>query len=144
MPLHLIHIIREFTDTGSSQSRVTQSLCSLSLKNSIAVAWEPNADIIETEECVVIRIEIAGIAKTDLTVKLGNGTLTIFGTRKEKKVSDKFYYHQLEVPYGPFLKEILIPEYLAHNDINAHLEEGILEIIISKKTQGIEIPLKSD
>jgi HSP20 family molecular chaperone IbpA len=141
MPFQSIHIIREFTDTGSDPSRSSHSLCSMNLKKTSVITWEPNADIFETEENVVIRIEMAGVLKGDLTVKLKNGVLCVAGIRKEQKLSQKFYYHQLEISYGPFLKEILLPESLEHNDVAAQLRDGILEITISKKNQVIEIPI---
>jgi HSP20 family molecular chaperone IbpA len=141
MPFHSIHIIREFTDTGSDPSRSSRSLCSSSLKKTTVITWEPNADIFETDESVIIRIELAGVSKSNLTVKLQNGKLCIVGIRKEKKLNKKFFYHQLEISYGPFLKEILLPESLEHNDVVAHLQEGILEISISKNNQVIEIPI---
>ena len=144
MPLHLIHVMREFTDTGSDPGRSPCSLSSSSLKKAAVATWEPNADIIESDESVVIRIEVAGVTKNDLTVKLMNGKLCLVGVRRENRVDKKSYYHQLEISYGTFVKEIVLPESLEHNDITAYLEEGILFINISKKNQVIEIPIHQE
>ena len=141
MPFHSIQIIREFTDACADPSRSARSLSSSILKKATVVTWEPNADIFETDENVIIRLEVAGVSKSDLTVKVMNGKLCVVGMRKEEKLGRKFYYHQLEISYGPFLKEILLPESLEHNDIAANLRDGILEIMISKNNQGVEIPI---
>ncbi len=141
MPMHIIRIVRELSDSGpSSQGTNAHIFCEDTSQTSLAT-WEPNTDICESEDQVVIRIELAGVAREDISIKLKNGKLVISGVRRENRPEEQIYFHRLEIHYGQFLKVISIPESIEHNDIEAHFQEGILEVIISKKSQVIEIPI---
>ena len=141
MSMHVIRIVRELSDSGpSSPGTNAQIFCEDTSQINLAT-WEPNTDICESEDQVFIRIELAGVARDDISAKLKNGKLLISGVRRENRPQKQIYFHQLEIHYGQFLKIISIPESIEHNDIEAHFQEGILEITISKKSHVIEIPI---
>ncbi|NOY59625.1 MAG: Hsp20/alpha crystallin family protein [Calditrichaeota bacterium] len=140
MPMHVIRIVRELSDSGSSSGTNAHIFCEETSQTNLAT-WEPNTDIFESEDQVIIRMELAGIARKDISVKLKNGKLLISGIRRENRPQKQVYFHRLDIHYGRFLKIISIPESIEHNDIEAHFQEGILEITISKTSQVIEIPI---
>ncbi len=141
MPMHVIRIVRELSDSGpSSPGTKTHIFCEDTSQTNLAT-WEPNTDICESEDHVVIRLELAGVARDDISAKLKNGKLLISGVRRENRPQEQIYFHRLEIHYGKFLQVISIPESLEHNDIEAHFQEGILEVVISKKSQAVEIPI---
>ena len=140
MPMHVIRIVRELSDSGSSSGTNAHTFCEETSQTNLAT-WEPNTDIFESEDQIIIRIELAGIAREDISIKLKNGKLFISGVRRENRPQKQIYFHRLEIHYGQFLKTISIPESIEHNDIEAHFQEGILEITFSKKNQVIEIPI---
>jgi HSP20 family protein len=140
--IHIIRVIRELTDTGPSSSiQKEQVLCS-DAHSSHTARWKPNTDIFEEDEKVVIRIELAGVKREDISILLKDGNLTITGQRCEKRRDSKAVYHQLEMNYGDFKRVVSIPESLEHNNIEAIFRDGILYINISKKSDIIEIPIK--
>ncbi|MBN2001183.1 Hsp20/alpha crystallin family protein [candidate division KSB1 bacterium] len=116
----------------------------MSEKELDAAVWEPNTDIIETEDEVVLKLELAGIAPEALCIRMENGRIIISGFRKENRPLKDHKYHQLEMSYGQFLKVIPLPDEMEHNDTTAVLKNGILEINISKKSEIIEIPINFD
>ena len=140
MPLHLIRVIREHTDTVTQTTDSLRTHFCSGMKLPDKAFWEPETDIFETEDEVVIKLALAGIKKEDLCVKIKNGNLKISGLRREDRPSSQLYFHQLEISYGPFEKDISIPSSIEHNEIKAHLGEGVLIINISKKNETIEIP----
>ncbi len=142
MPLQIIHVVRELTDTGTPQRSGQRAFYYTG--DSPSSSWTPNTDILETEDRVLIHVELAGVNREDLDVRLSNGMLTISGTRQDRRPSESVYFHQLEVHYGTFRKDIPIPEGLIHNEIEALVENGILEINISKKSNVIEVPINID
>lgn len=102
-------------------------------------AWRPPTDLYETEELVVIRIEIAGIKEKDFTITLRNRRLVISGIRSD--VSERRAYHQMEIPFGEFAVEIEIPFPIHHEQILSNYQDGFLRIILPKthpnqRTQG--------
>jgi HSP20 family protein len=144
MSLEFIRIIRELTDTGSLPHVSSQTFCFSESEVSDLALWEPNTDIFESEEEVFIRIELAGVKREDLSVRLKSGKLCVLGIRKENRPDKQLHFHQLELNYGPFEKVILIPSDIEHNDISAHLVDGLLEIVISKTSRVIEIPIAEE
>lgn len=144
MPLQVIHVIRELTDKCAPKGSRKISFVFENFDQTGGPTWEPPTDIFETEEHVYIRLEIAGVNRKDVCIKIKNSKLFISGWREPALPQQQIYYHQMEINGGNFIKMISLPEALEHNEISAHLHEGLLEIKISKKGQVIEIPILSD
>jgi HSP20 family protein len=103
--------------------------------------WEPNTDIFETEQEVIIRLELASVSRDDISIIVKNGKLHITGMRQRWPIDDTVYFHQMEIHCGEFGKVITLPESLEHNEIVAALQDGILDIRISKQSNAVEIPV---
>jgi len=143
MALHVIRVVRELTDQGSRSARQPRNFYCAEADAQCST-WEPNTDIFECKDHVIIRIELSGVPRELISINLKNGHLVIKGVRPESRPDQPVYYHQLEIHYGPFVKVVSIPEDLEHNEISAALNEGLLEIKISKSSQIIEIPVSMD
>jgi HSP20 family protein len=141
MALQIIHVIRERSDQGSRLDRQARCFYCSGDADVSSAQWEPNTDIIECEDYVLIRLEVPGIQREDIAIHLKNGRLEIRGVRRENRPEDPVHYHQMEIAKGPFLKVIAIPEDIEHNDISAVLAEGVLDVKISKNNTVIEIPV---
>jgi len=105
--------------------------------------WLPRADLYETENDLVVRVEVAGVQKESLNVSLSSDRriLTIRGTRSEQFIDErtKIRYHQLEVYFGPFERDVLLPTDLNvdADQVSATYREGFLVVTLPKtaKTQ---------
>lgn len=137
---HIINVFRELADMAYRQDNMTHKNCFGAIKQNYT-AWEPNTDIIESETEVLIRLELAGVEKDDISVKVKEGKLFITGIRKNIKPEHEVYFHQMEIHCGEFCKVIVLPENLEHNDMSARFLEGLLEIKISKNSEIVEIPI---
>jgi HSP20 family protein len=141
MPVHIIRIHRERSDMGSRPESSTTSFFYKDVGDLCAGTWEPNTDIFETEEEVIIRAEMAGIGKEDVSLTIKQGKLLISGIRRTLQSAEKMHFHQIEIKCGTFIKVIPLPHNLEHNDITANLQEGILDIRISKREEAVEVPI---
>src|SRR5271157_3174713 len=57
-------------------------------------AWVPAVDIFETDNNMVLKVELAGVDANDVEVLLENNTLYLKGQRKgEREVKEQKYYH---------------------------------------------------
>ena len=81
------------------------------------------------------------MSRDNISIRVKDGKLHIRGVRQGIQSSDQIYFHQMEIHCGEFSKTIVLPESLEHNEIAATLQEGILEIKISKQSTPIEIPI---
>ena len=104
--------------------------------------WRPPTDVYETEESLVVKAEIAGMAEEDLSVSLSNRTLSIQGVRRDPAY--KLSYQQLEIPYGHFSTEVFLPYAVDRQEIRATYENGFLTIVLPKvKPHHVSIEDKS-
>lgn len=90
-------------------------------------AWSPATDILARGADLVIRCELPGVATSDVDVCLSSGVLTIEGYRPPE--TDEHFYVR-ERYSGRFRREISLPEGVREDDIEAGLEEGVLEVIV--------------
>jgi HSP20 family protein len=95
--------------------------------------WRPPIDVFETENQVVILVEIAGMKKKDLNVTLTDNVLVIRGDRQEKTLAHKTFYRNMEINYGMFERNIYLPESIDPDSVRAEYQDGYLEIRLDKK-----------
>ncbi len=93
--------------------------------------WQPPTDIYETEDKIIILMEIAGIKEDDLTVLLHQNTLMVQGVRRFCYESPKAI-HQMEIPYGEFSVELHLNIPVDDSKIEAIYEQGLLRLEIPK------------
>jgi HSP20 family protein len=107
-------------------------------------AWVPAVDILALGEDLVIRCELAGIAREDVDVSLCGGQLWISGERTGTPDADQASYYVRERRCGSFRRTIDLPEGIEADRIEAAFEDGLLEIVIrggaaSARHEQIEI-----
>jgi len=99
--------------------------------------WQPNVDICEGEDTLWVRVEAAGLNLENTRVVLSpdNRVLTVSGERPEPEESSsgRRRCHQLEVYFGRFQRDILLPdEPLDRDNIRVSYRDGFLTITIPK------------
>lgn len=102
--------------------------------------WRPPTDMYETEEKIIIRVEIAGMREQDFNVALEDRTLTIRGTRYD--TSERRAYHQMEIPFGEFSTEVELPAPILAEGVEAVYRDGFLQITLPKvRPQQIRVEI---
>lgn len=100
-------------------------------------AWEPRVDLLETTEGFLLKVEIAGVKGDEIRVSYQpkRHSVTVRGVRHEDQASEfgQCGYHQLEINYGEFAREIRLPEAaVAPERIRASYQNGFLVVIIPR------------
>lgn len=105
--------------------------------------WHPPTDVYETDDNVVVIIEIAGLTQGSYELTLSNRTLTVRGQRQDP--ADKLAYHQMEIRYGEFRTQVYLPWPLRGTDqgIEATYEDGFLRVVLAK-AQPRRIPIRHE
>ncbi len=101
-------------------------------------AWRPPTDVYETDEQVIVRVEVAGMNEKDLAVTLTDRLLVISGMRHDPR--PKVAYHQMEIRYGEFRTEVYVHWAVDENAIAAHYADGFLEVVLPK-AQARRVPV---
>lgn len=93
-------------------------------------AWRPPTDVYETDEAVVVRVEIAGMHETDFSIVLDGRYLSIRGLRQD--ISERRAYHQMEIRYGEFNVDVEMPVTIDVDNVQAIYQNGFLKIVLPK------------
>lgn len=94
--------------------------------------WSPPVDIYETDEAVILKAELAGLNKDDVTIEIKDSTLVLRGERKFEKDVKEENYHRIERSYGSFARTFSLPQTLDLAKVGATFKDGLLEITIPK------------
>ena len=98
--------------------------------------WSPAVDIFETESEIVVKAEVPGMERKDITLNLENNVLTLRGERRFLKEAKEENYHRIERSYGGFSRAFTIPVTVEDEKIRADYKEGVLTIVLPKKEQA--------
>ncbi len=92
--------------------------------------WRPPTDVFETEDTIIVRVEIAGMRKSDFSISLLERSLSVRGVRQD--TSERRSYHQMEIPFGEFSTEIELPYPVLADEVQALYGDGFLKLILPK------------
>jgi HSP20 family protein len=102
--------------------------------------WRPAADLYETPEGVVLRLEVSGVPPEELSVAMAGQELVIKGARPpaHPEVVTRFLCH--EIGHGSFERSFMLPMAVESEAIKAQCLNGILEVYLPRK-QPRRIPV---
>ena len=106
-------------------------------------SWTPRADIYETDETVVLQLDIPGVKADQVDIQCDKGMLSVKGERPFTGDPAKQKYYRVENVYGPFERYFEIPRTLDPNKVAAKYLDGVLTLTFPKmeeaKPKKIEI-----
>ncbi|MBX5449662.1 MAG: Hsp20/alpha crystallin family protein [Thermogemmatispora sp.] len=95
--------------------------------------WRPPADIRESAERVVVKIELAGMSEDEINVTLYEDALVVSGERRDDSEDrENLYYQEAQIRYGPFRVEVFIPSPIDREAVTARYENGFLWVTLPK------------
>ncbi len=92
---------------------------------------EPPVDVYETEDDIVVVVEIAGIPDEEVEVLVDGRTLIVRGERRAAGGARRLY-SQMEICQGPFQRDLLLPSEVNPEAAKASYNAGLLEIVLPK------------
>ena len=95
--------------------------------------WHPPTDIIETEDEFIVIMEIPGVDKKDISIKLTEGILEISGYRYQPGFEKPCKYHSVEILCGNFKRQVAVSAEIESSKISAFYNNGLLQILLPKK-----------
>ncbi len=106
-------------------------------------SWYPSADIYDTKENYVLKMDLPGVAKEDVNVEFKDSVLTVRGDRKENKEEKGDNYYSTESVRGKFYRAFRFPDNVDGHKIDATMKNGILELRVAKpeEIQPKNIPI---
>ncbi len=95
--------------------------------------WTPAVDIYETDEDIIILVELAGVRREDVSIILDRNTVCIAGRRMASNIKKKIRQHQMEISFGTFKRIFRISVPIKGDEVEAIFQEGFLTIRMPKQ-----------
>jgi HSP20 family protein len=93
-------------------------------------AFLPQADLEETDDAYLVDVELPGMSKKDISVEVVDRRLIITGERKEKERVGLL--RRRTRAYGRFHYEVVLPQLVVEDKIEATLNDGVLHLRVPK------------
>jgi len=100
-------------------------------------AWQPAADLYETETTLVVQVELAGVREEDIEITLFADHLSISG-RRQNRTPTNAVYSLAGIFYGDFNIVVPIGTGVRRDAVEATFEDGLLGIVLPKAIERIE------
>ena len=109
-------------------------------------SWNPNVDIYENKDQIVIEAELPGMAREDFDLSVENNIITLRGERHFEKKDETDNYHRVERAYGSFTRSFTLPNTVSGDGAVADYRNGVLRVTLPKKeeTRARRIEIKGD
>jgi HSP20 family protein len=95
-------------------------------------AWMPRVDIYEDGTEIVVKAELPGVNKDDISIALEGDELVLKGERKSEKEVKEDHYYRMERQYGSFARRLPVPAGTTAAAIKASFKDGVLEVRMPK------------
>ena len=97
--------------------------------------WRPSWDIYETEDDLILLVELAGIKRDDVEINVGRDRVQLRGDRFRPSGHEVTRIHQMEIDFGPYHQIIALPKRVEPRGASSTYSEGFLLIRLSKEVK---------
>ena len=90
--------------------------------------WYPAADVYETPDGWLVKVELAGVSAEDVEIDVQGNVLSIAGCRRDRSCAVGFSYRQMEITYSHFEKTLSFPASIEGASVEHNFDNGLLII----------------
>ena len=99
-------------------------------------SWAPPVDLCETRNEITVRVELPGVAASQIKVGLTNTHLRICGEKKKRAPRNRIISHLCsERSYGHFSRIVPLRWTVNVNEATAELKDGVLLVRLPKRKE---------
>jgi HSP20 family protein len=93
--------------------------------------WLPSADLVVSEDSARVILELAGVPREAIRVRVNGRLLEVSGRRVPPREPAGTHYHRAEIYFGEFQRVVELPWEADENQVTATFRDGMLEIRLS-------------
>lgn len=101
-----------------------------------AMTFSPDFEVRETKDGLLFRADVPGVKEEDVDVTVVGNRLRISGRRELEQESRGDTWYAAERSYGSFTRSFVLPEGCDTNDVEAHLDNGVLSVRLGKRQEA--------
>jgi len=94
------------------------------------LAWAPALEVVEKDRNLVVRLDLPGVKKEEVTVTITDEGLAIKGERKAEEEKKEAKWSRTERTYGRFVRTVPLPEGIDPAAVKATFDNGVLEVTV--------------
>lgn len=98
-------------------------------------AFMPAAELEETDEAVLLKLEVPGIEAKDLDIQVTSESVAVTGERKSETKTEEKGMTRTEFRYGKFQRVIPLPVRINNQEVKADYKDGILHLTLPKAVE---------
>lgn len=102
--------------------------------------WVPPTDVVVSEESARVIVELAGVPRENVRVRLHGRVLEVSGRRTVPPELAGAHYHRAEIFFGEFTRRVELPWEAEEESVAATYRDGMLEI----RLQAASTPRPTD
>lgn len=106
--------------------------------------WNPDIDIKETKDSILVQAEIPGVNKDDIEITLNDDIITIKGEKKEERKEEEENCLLIERSYGKFQRSFRLPSEVEMEKVKAEFKDGVLKLHLPKSERSKPKEIKID
>jgi len=91
-------------------------------------AWAPDVEVYQQNNNLVVRADLPGLKKDDISIDVTDNDITISGERRQEQETEREGLYRSERSYGSFCRTIPLPEGTMTDQAKATFKDGVLEV----------------
>lgn len=124
---------REIDTFNRQMNRLLDDLNTSELwQNNSQIVSVPAAEMEDTAEAILLKLELPGIDAKDLDIQVSEKAISIQGERKLETKSEENGVTRTEFRYGKFQRVIPLPARIQNTNVKADYKDGILNLTLPK------------
>jgi HSP20 family protein len=92
--------------------------------------WAPTVETFRRDGNLVVRADLPGLSKENITIETDDDVLMISGERSDEVKDERDDFYRSERSYGRFFRAIQLPEGVNADQIEATFKDGVLEVTV--------------
>jgi HSP20 family protein len=100
-----------------------------------SAGWLPPADVEQTDRATVLKLDLPGMAREDISIEVHDSSMTISGEREEEHTDEHEGYVVRERASGGFARSFTLPQHAKVDEITATMEDGVLKVTIPRPAE---------
>jgi HSP20 family protein len=89
-------------------------------------------DVMETDEDVIVKADLPGVKKEDITIDLTEDSIEIIAKFKEEMEEEGKNFIKKERKYGETRRSLILPEVIKVKEASAKFDNGVLTVTLPK------------
>ena len=135
-----------FQEIDSLQREMNRLFDSLAFPSEkLAMSLFPPAELEETPEAIILKLEVPGMNPEDLDVQVSLDGVAITGERKSTNHTEEKGVSRSEFRYGKFRRVIPLPNRIQNTQVQAEYKNGIFSLTLpnadAEKNKVVKIPV---